>query len=370
MNFDQYDVKLINMINETTNKGQNILISPLNISLALSMLLLGSNGNTQSEIQQATGFLKDKLRPKLEKLNKVLNSNLGGLLIRLHNSLYPSKTFQTVENYKNFIEPISFLQIKSIDYNKLVSKTQMNDSCIDENVKNIIAEMISETASVMNSCIQIKCEFSKNFESQNSDDFTFHCLDLESKKSTVKMMRQHNNFWHKYVEKKAGGFQCLKIPFKGESCSMLIILPTAKYGISDVIKLLDVQTVKELINPDEFVLEEVDVIIPKFKISCEIRLKEFLRTLQIKDAFDKKRANLMGIATGLDHQGGVFHVDEVSHKVVIETCEKASDCNAEIAENMNTKYSYEPINFHVDHPFMFMIICKNNVLCMGKVDSL
>ena len=43
MNVNSFEVNLFNKLCESTDENKNILFSPLSISLALSMLLVGSN---------------------------------------------------------------------------------------------------------------------------------------------------------------------------------------------------------------------------------------------------------------------------------------------------------------------------------------
>ena len=105
MNVNSFDVNLFNKLCESTDENKNIFFSPLSISLALSMLLLGSNGTTKYQLEEALGLVKnEQLLSYLKALNDVLNSNSDGLQIKLANSIFPSTTFQMVAKYKSDLE--------------------------------------------------------------------------------------------------------------------------------------------------------------------------------------------------------------------------------------------------------------------------
>ena len=134
MNFNSFDVNLFKKLCESTDENKNIFISPLSISLALSMLLAGSKGTTKQQLKEALGLVKvEELLGQLKALNEVLNSNSESLQIKLANSVFPSKTFQIVAKYKSDLESAFKCQIQTLDYMSNVdeSKTFINDLIAD-----------------------------------------------------------------------------------------------------------------------------------------------------------------------------------------------------------------------------------------------
>ena len=134
INFSSFDVNLFKKLCKTTDESKNIFFSPLSISLALSMLLVGSNGTTKQQLVKALGLVKgEQLHSKLEELNGVLNSNSEGLQIKLDNSVFQSTSFQMVAKYKSDLESAFKCQIQTLDYMSNVdeSKTFINDLIAD-----------------------------------------------------------------------------------------------------------------------------------------------------------------------------------------------------------------------------------------------
>ena len=69
-----------------------------------------------------------------------------------------------------------------------------------------------------------------------------------------------------YISVDEKGFKCVEIPYKEPYFSMLIILPDVTFGLQNVIKTLDIKTVKNIKNRINFRNERVLLKIPKFKI--------------------------------------------------------------------------------------------------------
>ena len=106
--------------------------------------------------------------------------------------------------------------------------------------------------------------------------------------------------------------------------------------------------------------------LPKFKLEFDANLNKTLQSLGIKDAFDDADFSAMSI------QSNGLHVSEVVHKAFVETSEEGTEAAAATGIRMCLNSSLQPVPFYfiVDHPFVFMIIYKNQTLFMGKVTSL
>ena len=130
MSVTSFNVNLFNKFCESTDDTKNIFYSPMSISLALSMLLLGANGTTKQQLEEAFGLKIDEhILSKLKALNDVLNYNSKVLQVKLANSVFPSEAFKLDANYKCDIESAFKIQIQSLDYKKNAdeSKTIIND---------------------------------------------------------------------------------------------------------------------------------------------------------------------------------------------------------------------------------------------------
>ena len=80
-------------------------------------------------------------------------SNSNGLQIKLANSAFPSKTFDMVEKFKNYMNIAFKCQIQSLDYknNAGKSKTVINDlvaSSTNGKIKDLLSDIDPSTACI------------------------------------------------------------------------------------------------------------------------------------------------------------------------------------------------------------------------------
>ena len=381
MNFNSFDVNLFNKLCKSSDENKNIFFSPLSISLALSMLLLGSDEKTKEQLEDALGIIKNEELPvKLKALYDILTFNYEGLKIKLSNSIFPSQKFQMVSKYERDIKTAFKCEVQTLDYkeNAETSKTVINnwvnyrtDGKIEKLFNSLAPEEGYELVCVIVSCIYFKGDWYDKFMSHNTCDDLFYCTT--DKTATVKMMTQNNYYFYKSVDDSR--FKCLKIPYKQRDFSMLIILPDDRFGVNDLIKRLDVKIIENLKDEKNFEKEDVLLKIPKFKMDYETSLKETLQLLRINDAFDEGSSDFSAMAVDALQPNRRLHVSEVAHKAFIETSEEGTEAAAATGMCLATfasrgRQTPQPIYFIVDHPFVFMILHKSQTLFMGKVNSL
>ena len=117
---NSFDVNLFNKLCESSDGNKNIFFSPMSISLALSMLLVGSDGTTKQQLEKALGVVKNgDLLKNLKALNDVLSCNSKALKIKLANSVFPSKNFKMMPKYKSDVKTAFKCAVKALDYEKM-----------------------------------------------------------------------------------------------------------------------------------------------------------------------------------------------------------------------------------------------------------
>ena len=103
MNFHSCDVNLFKTLCESTDENKNIFFSPLIVSNALSVLLLGSNGSTKQQLEEALGIVKDEeLFEKLKALNNFLNYDSE--VFKVTNPIISSTAFKIVSKFLSSIK--------------------------------------------------------------------------------------------------------------------------------------------------------------------------------------------------------------------------------------------------------------------------
>jgi len=115
--------------------------------------------------------------------------------------------------------------------------------------------------------------------------------------------------------------------------------------------------------------QQVNVTLPKFKMSSGFSLEKTLPALGMKDAFDPERADF----SGMDGHSHWLYIGAVLHKAYIDVNEKgteAATATAVVTTLGAARHTVEPPReFRADHPFLFLIrdSTTGSILFMGRV---
>jgi serpin B len=171
-------------------------------------------------------------------------------------------------------------------------------------------------------------------------------------------MTQKSTFLHASEE----NAQILELPYRGSNLSMLVLLPKTQDGLS---KLEGELNLKSLTNwLDHLHVADVDLLLPKFKISSRFSIGAILASMGLHDAFDEARANF----TGISSERPLF-INLVEHGAVVEVDEEGTVAAAATGASFGCAKKPEPATFHADHPFIFIILDRatRTLLFVGKV---
>ncbi len=183
-----------------------------------------------------------------------------------------------------------------------------------------------------------------------------------------------NNTEHTYGYSHRDGFAAVSLPYAGGGIQFLILLPDANDGLPALEHKLTPALLAECAAlPASF----VDLFLPKFKLEPpSIALGNQLKQLGLKTAFDdpKRSANFDRMAPRKPNDylaiGAVFHkaflsLDEDGTEAAAATVvEMMQMAGAAMDENRP-----QPIEVHVDHPFIFAIqhVPSGECLFLGRV---
>ena len=337
--------------------GDNLLISPLSIQLALAMTANGAKGKTLDEMAKLLGG-----EFTLDTLNEYLHTYVASLpstemsKLEIANSVW----FRDVETLD--VLP-GFLQ-KNADYFGAQAYTEpfngdtankIND-WIDKRTDGMIKKVIDGIdPSVMLYLINAVCfnaEWEEIYEDISIMDREF--TNVNGVKKKVEMMGSEE---HNYIcDDKAEGF--IKY-YAGRKYAFAALLPKEGVDVYDYIAGLTGEGLAETLKGANDDL--VHAGLPKFKYDYETSLVETLRSLGMKDAFDQEKADLTGIGTSED---GNLYIGNVLHKTHIDVDERGTKagaitvvevlCGSALIENTHT--------VTLDRPFVYMLIdCSTNL---------
>ncbi|CAL8322915.1 unnamed protein product [Boreogadus saida] len=100
------------------NKSGNVFYSPLSISSALAMVLLGARGNTSTQMSEALQHQKgeEDINASFSKLLSELNKPDALYSLSLANRLYGEKTYQFVQEFLDETRKYYQADLQSVDF--------------------------------------------------------------------------------------------------------------------------------------------------------------------------------------------------------------------------------------------------------------
>jgi len=161
----------------------------------------------------------------------------------------------------------------------------------------------------------------------------------------------------------------LELPYKGDELSMFIVLPTDRDADPSSLRMTEGEFAR---LHDSMHAEWVDLWLPKFEFEQKYFMNSVLKDMGMPTAFDPD-ADFSGIKQPKD--GGLY-ISDVIHQSFVKVDEEGTEAAAATAVVMSEGAGIggsepQPVEFHADHPFMFIIQHKatGQFLFMGKVED-
>ena len=335
---------------------KNIIMSPLSISYALSMLLNGAEGETQQQIIDVlnqSDLTVEEINNALKVLTKDLLTVDNKIKMGIANSVWTKQGYTAKQAFINALQEYYSAQVKS-----LTTAEEVN-SWVNTNTNGMIPKIINDLnpqlVMMLINAIYFEGEWSSGFDESDTREDTFYLSQSESVR--VKMMKQSSSF--KYYKNE--NFSVAELPYGQGNYVMDIILPSDTKTIDEIIPEIDNDLFINHIEPS--IPRTIAVALPRFKYNFNKSLNNILISLGMPLAFTDL-ADFSGI---MDNH---LHIDKVGHAAFIETTEKGSRAAAVTYIGLETtSVSPSPTQFIVNKPFAYVIreCSTNTIVFMGKV---
>lgn len=366
---------------------KNIFFSPLSIASALTMLLPGTNGNTEFQMANVLNFRKpsgkqgchsqtseaiqiQNVPQVFEEFSSSINQASNDYTMKMANRIFSEKSFQIIPQYSQIIEKFFQAEIHGVDFLQAVegSRKSINtwvEEQTDGKIKDILApgSIDSLTKLVLVNAIYFKGNWKNKFPEENTEQKPFKMSKTKSK--PVPMMFQRNKFNISYIEELET--KVLELPYVNNELSMIILLPDEikdnSTGLEQLEKELSYEKLKDWTNADMMDKTEVEVQLPHIHLEENYDLKSYLTEMGLGDLFKADKADLTGIS-----DKGNLYVSEIFHKAFVEINEEGTEAAAATAAIVTARMRPIVERFHADHPFLFFIknTQTNSILFLGK----
>lgn len=362
---NQLGMKLFKQL-RAAEEGRNVSISPYSISTALALAYNGSDGKTATELGELLGYApveREKMNKDHQDLLTLLNNVGSGIELKTANSIWAKEELPLRKEYLSTGKAYYEAEIRNTDFSGQQSVKEINE-WVSEHTENKIKKMLEEppgkdAVAVLVNAVYFKGGWNQVFAEEDTRLADFH--STEDSKVQVDMMKQSGVFGYAETE----NWQAISLPYTGWM-DMLIVLPTEDYSLDE----LQDELAKGEIQDSVFDGKYGEISLPKFSVSYGIDLKDSLKALGVKQAFDPDHGDFSNMAEIPDP----IFINQIIHKSYIRVNEQGSEAAASTLVAMmagGAASTDEPFKMVVNRPFLFAIKDRQTgvMLFLGAIEN-
>lgn len=346
----------------------NVALSPWSAWSALTMPYAGARGQTRAQMVRVlhAGAFASRAGTAQRSLARALrrSAQASGARLESANALWGERT-------SAFRTP--FLDLLAHDYGAPLEREdfkgdfegargRINGWVADHTAGHITdlfppGSITDLTRLVLANALYFKASWAAPFAPEDTRDATFHAPGRDVQAPTMSGSAA-------YPYARVGKLDAISLPYKGKRLSMLILLPEtgALRSAEQSLTAARLRRIAHALKP-----AEVDLSMPRFRVTTELSLNDALSGLGMPRAFSD-RAQFGGISSAEP-----LHIQAVVHKGWIEVGEKGTEAAAAtgISVGATSAVSPPPKRVAVDRPFLFAVRDDTTgaVLFSGRVED-
>uniref|UniRef100_A0A8D1V2I8 Serpin domain-containing protein n=2 Tax=Sus scrofa TaxID=9823 RepID=A0A8D1V2I8_PIG len=338
-----------------TNPHENVIFSPLSVSIALAFLSLGTQGPFN-----VTKIPEAEIHQGFQHLLQALSQPSNLLQLRLGNAMFIDENLKLLDKFVQDARELYHSEAFPTNFQDLEAARRLINDYVKNKTEGKIVDLFKKldslTKVVLVNYIYFKAKWKTPFNPNLTTEADFHV----SKNRTVRVpMMGIRALTVPYFRDEELACTVVELPYTSND-SALFILPDDGRMAAVEAKLLPetLRRWRDFLHPRWI----VELYLPKFSISSDYRLHEILPQLGINEIFGDN-ANLSGI-TNTKH----LKVSQVVHSAVLDVNEEGTEAAAATGIDINVR-SLERIALHFNRPFLFVIISKDiqSIIFLGKV---
>lgn len=374
-------IKDLNLYPSSENKegSGNIFISPISISLALSMVYHGARGNTQQEMGRVlnySNFSTSLINSDSQKLLKTLNQSKD-IAFEMANSIWINEHAEDLrvkinpqfvtDNTNYYFADTKILDFWQPNIDKIIN-SWVNEKTHGKIPGIVPSPMDKDVAMYVINATYFKGSWAKENQFDKSLTQVRQFYPDNKPITSIQMMEQKSGFLYQDNDE----FQAVKLPY-GErpyNFHMYVFLPKENHFS----KFFESLTMKNLnFWRNEFSYHSGVLLLPKFKLELKYNLVDTLERLGMKEAFTNNANFIGGITLA---ESASVKISKVLHNTFIDINEEGSEASAATAIEIPVAGGAgdppEPFYMEVNRPFVFMIEDDhtNEILFFGLVKYL
>lgn len=328
-------------------KGENLIISPLSVTYALSLTANGAMGKTLSEFNALNNNIP------VSKMNEYLYSTSLRLSetkdskVNTSNSIWTEKTtFSINEQFRKAAKNYYSAEVNAVEFSSDSAVNKINEwisKKTDGMIENAVTKLPENLAMLLINTVLFDGIWEEKYSESDILNLDFHNYSGSTKNIEFLQSTEYSCF---ESENGIGFSKAYKDDYR-----FIAIMPNDEADIYTYASSLDINNIIKAAESSINNGEECVCIIPKFEYSSELELKEILYNMGLETAFTKE-AELSGL--GKSDIGPLF-ISEILHQAKITLDEHGTKAAAATEVMVTTKGISYTKELLFDRPFFYMI---------------
>ncbi|XP_020379590.1 serpin I2 [Rhincodon typus] len=348
-------------------KDQNLICSPMSVSLGLGMTELGARGTTLQQLRKVLHFDKTQEGTEfslLKQQSKIISSSSRQYSLKLANAIYIQDEFHLTEQYLHSSQEFFHNAIKKVNFQDSVSTANIINKWIANQTEGKIQNLVTSqslnalTKMVLVNAIYFKGTWKHKFNSAHTRLMKF--VKQDGCVSDIPMMYQQVMSRFGYFTAGKISYQVVEVPYIGDEASIFLALPAEGTDLTELEKLITPQLIHNWLSTMSE--EDIEINLPRFTIQQRLDLKEPFGVLNVTEIFGSE-CDLSGITESSD-----LYISQAVHQAFIEINEEGSEAAA--SSGMTAAIMSLPRHkFMANRPFVFLIRSNltGSILFIGRV---
>lgn len=347
----------VRLLQNSMEEGENTLISPLSVLVALAMTVNGAEGETRTQMEEVLGMSAEDLNTYVHAYMESLPEE-EGYKLSLANSIW-------FTDDEKFTVNEDFLQLNADYYGAGIYETPFDDSTrkdinlwVEENtdgmIKDILDKIPDEAVMYLVNALAFEAEWPKAYEKSDVREGIFTTED--GVEQAVELM--HSSEYQYLEDENAKGF--IKY-YLDNNYAFAALLPDENVSVEEYVNSLTGERLHAMLS--EPVNISVTAALPKFETEYDVEMSDVLKEMGMSLAFEPDLAEFSKLGTHVD---GNIYINRVLHKTFISVAEKGTKAGAATVVEMVTECAMEemvePKKVILDRPFIYMLIdCEHQI---------
>jgi len=361
-----FGLELFQKIRKESNK-ENIMISPLSISVAFAMAYNGADKDTKTEMEKAmklNGLTTEQINNSYKMLIKALQSLDEKVVFELANAIFYADGFTVKPDFLNINKTVYDAEVTKLQFSSPAAVETINKWVADkthDKITKIINQLNPLDRMVLLNAIYFNGIWTNKFDEKGTHNLPF--TKTNGTNIEVPMMKKQEKL--NYTTNSL--FSAIKMPYGNGQYNMIVMLPATGKNSKDVIDALSANNWNNWMTKFE-TKDPVVVTMPRFKFAFETELKNVLKAMGMVKAFQPNIADFSKIAEE------DLYISAAVHKSFIDVNENGTEAAAVTSITFTT--TSMPVEdpktyFNVNRPFVFAITEKDTdaILFIGEVNQ-